>query len=355
MPVLKGTTSPPKFTATLPGRGATDDYVRVLQRSGRLRQVAYGTRRGPHGVPTEITRLLPAFGGLAYLGAKLFPGQRAESFRFRLHPLLDRWAKKQMLPGDHVISSFGYANECFQFSRATGGKTFLDAGNSHPESFWEICSEEHKRWHCPLSPISNFQHRRAVEMMASVDYVLAPSSFVADSFLQRSFAPDRVWRTFYPVDLSLFTPATEPRPPARPLTIISTAGLSLRKGSPYLLEAFRIVHRQHPSTRFLLTAPIHDNMRNPMKQYADLPIDWSPPLPHAQLARRLQSADIFALPSLEEGLVRTALEAMACGLPVVLTPNTGANDYVTSEAAGEVVPIRDAKAIAAPFRRLRIG
>lgn len=336
----------PRFTATLPIRGATDDYVRVLYRTGRLRHIWYGTRRGPCGIPAELTSLLPAFGGIAYLGGKLLHGQNAESLRFRLHPWLDGWARRQMQRGDHIISSYGYANACFAFSRATGGKTFLDAGNSHPANFWEIVSEEHRRWNCPLPPISQFQHCRAMAMMESVDYVLAPSSFVANSFLQRGFSPERVLSTFYPVDLSLFIPAPEPRPSHRPLTIISTAPLSLRKGSPYLLEAFRIVHRRHPSARLFLTSGVHQSMREIIKRYAGLPIDWSPPLPHSQLAARLRSADIFVLPSIEEGLVRTALEAMACGLPVVLTPHTGTNDYVRSDEAGEVVPIRDAAAIA---------
>jgi glycosyltransferase involved in cell wall biosynthesis len=93
-------------------------------------------------------------------------------------------------------------------------------------------------------------------------------------------------------------------------------------------------------------------MREIVKQYSDLPIQWSPPLTHDLLAKRLQGADIFVLPSLEEDLVRSALEAMACGLPVVLTPNTGANDYLRSEEAGEVVPIRNAEAIAAAILKL---
>src|SRR6059058_3151492 len=50
--------------------------------------------------------------------------------------------------------------------------------------------------------------------------------------------------------------------------------------------------------------------------------------------------------SLEEGLVRTALEAMACGLQVVLTPNTGTSDFVQPGVNGEVVPIRDPRATA---------
>jgi glycosyltransferase involved in cell wall biosynthesis len=83
-----------------------------------------------------------------------------------------------------------------------------------------------------------------------------------------------------------------------------------------------------------------------LARYRDLPIQWSPGLPHPQLAARLQSADLFILPSLEEGLARTALEAMACGLPVIVTPNTGANDFVQSGVSGEIVPLRDPDAIA---------
>jgi glycosyltransferase involved in cell wall biosynthesis len=83
-----------------------------------------------------------------------------------------------------------------------------------------------------------------------------------------------------------------------------------------------------------------------MKRYADLPIEWSPPLPHAILADRLRSADVFVFPSLEDGWARTVSEAMACGLPCVVTPNTGAKDSIVEGAHGSIVPIRDAQAIA---------
>jgi glycosyltransferase involved in cell wall biosynthesis len=112
------------------------------------------------------------------------------------------------------------------------------------------------------------------------------------------------------------------------------------------LEAFRIVRKKIGDARLLLTSVIQDDIKLILARYSDLPIEWSPSLPQAQLAERLRSADIFVLPSLEEGLVRTACEAMACGLPVILTPHTGANDFVTPGISGEVVPIRDPQAIA---------
>jgi len=343
--------APPKeiksrFVVATPQRSVCDDNARVLEKIGRLRFIALGTRRGTADVPSERTRLLPAFGLANFLAMKVFSPHRAESFRFGMVPWFDRWVKKQLVAGDHILSSYGYASECFKWIRANGGKTFVDAGNSHIENFWEVISEEHRRWKCALPPFSPFWLERSCETLAETDFVLSPSSYVTNSFLARGFKPGQILKNIYPVDLSLFKPDGKPRPADRPLTIINTGSLSLRKGTPYLLEAFRLVRKKIPDARLLLTRVIQDEIKPILARYSDLPIEWAPSLPHGQLAQRLRSADIFILPSLEEGLARTACEAMACGLPVILTPHTGANDFVQSGINGEVVPIRDAPAIA---------
>ena len=334
------------FVVATPFRSVCDNNARALEEIGRLRFIALGTRRGTGGVSTKHTRLAPWFGLVTYASEYFLSTYRAESLRYTLHPVFDLWVKPRLAPGDHIISSYGHTNACFKWVRRHGGKTFLDAGNSHPDHFWTLLSEEYARWNCRIPPISPFHHKRSKRMLEEVDYVLCPSTFVRDSFLERGFRPEQMLKNVYPVDLSCFQPASSARPANRPLTIINTGMISLRKGAPYMLEAFRLIHQRHPSTRFLLTRIIHDSAKPILAKYSDLPIDWAPPLPHAQLAERLRSADMFMLLSLEEGLVRTAIEAMACGLPVILTPNTGANDLVQPGLNGEVVPIRDARAAA---------
>jgi glycosyltransferase involved in cell wall biosynthesis len=182
-------------------------------------------------------------------------------------------------------------------------------------------------------------------MMQNVDQVLAPSHFVEKSFLEHGFPAERIHRIPYATDLSVFQPGSS-RPPDRPFTVINTGGLSLRKGTPYLLEALRILKKKIPNLRILLTWQTSDSIKPILARYGDLPFEWSETLPPALLAERLRSADLFILPSLEEGMARTALEAMACGLPVVLTPNTGACDLVNEAVNGSVVPIRNSSAIA---------
>ena len=146
----------PKFVVATPARSVCDDNARSLTRARALRFLALGTRHGTAGVPAEETRLRPVFGLLNYVASQCVSQYRAESFRFSLLPHFDRWVKRMLTPGDHIISSYGYTNECFKWVRAQGGKTFLDGGNSHPAHFWELLSEEHRRWNCPLPPVSPF-------------------------------------------------------------------------------------------------------------------------------------------------------------------------------------------------------
>lgn len=58
-----------------------------------------------------------------------------------------------------------------------------------------------------------------------------------------------------------------------------------------------------------------------------------------------QRADVLVLPSLAEGSALVVLEAMSSGLPVVVTPNVGA-DAVRDGVEGFVVPIRSPELIA---------
>lgn len=347
------------FIVATPYRSVCDEQARALHAQGQLRLYNTWTRRGTDGIPPDLTRKLPALGLAAYIGARTLPPYHAEAFRFSLYPLYDRWVASMVRPRDSMISSYCYANESFKKVRALGGKTFLDAGNSHPDNFWEILSEEHRRWNCPYPPVPEFYIRRARAMLEETDYIIAPSEFVADSFLQRGFDAERILRVPYGVDLSTFTSNPIPREKNRPFTLISTGSLSLRKGTPYLLEAYRLIRKAIPDARLLLSDLKSASILPILENYRDLPIEWAPSLGHVDLARRLKSADLFLLPSLEEGMVRTALEAMACGVPVILTPNTGSSDYVTEDVNGSVVPIRDFSAIAEKaiwwWRRINSG
>jgi glycosyltransferase involved in cell wall biosynthesis len=64
-----------------------------------------------------------------------------------------------------------------------------------------------------------------------------------------------------------------------------------------------------------------------------------------ELHRYYSQGSVFVMPSIEEGIALVQGQAMACGLPVIATTNTGAEDLFTDGIEGFIVAIRDPEAI----------
>ena len=73
-------------------------------------------------------------------------------------------------------------------------------------------------------------------------------------------------------------------------------------------------------------------------------------VPRSEVIRHFDWADVFLLPSLCEGSATVTYEALAAGLPVIATPNTGS--IVEDGISGFIVPARDSDAIVNAFERL---
>ena len=203
------TFQPESFVVASLARCGHDYFARVLEKHGLLAFYALGTRRGTQGVSSPHTRLRPFFGLLSYAAAKTLPVIPSESFRFHLYPLFDRWVKSLMTPGQHLITSYAFANAAIRWAKEHGGKTFIDAQNSHPRFFWELLAEEQRRWKSPYLPVSPFFNQRGRESVELCDYVFASSTFVRDSFIAQGWDPRRVFVYAIPVNLDWFKPAED--------------------------------------------------------------------------------------------------------------------------------------------------
>jgi glycosyltransferase involved in cell wall biosynthesis len=69
-------------------------------------------------------------------------------------------------------------------------------------------------------------------------------------------------------------------------------------------------------------------------------------------AAAYSAADVFVLPSLEDNLPQTGLEAMACGTPVVAFAAGGVPDFVRHERTGLLAPTGDVAALASALTRM---
>lgn len=125
------------------------------------------------------------------------------------------------------------------------------------------------------------------------------------------------------------------------------------KGVEYLIEAFRLFHERYPDYVLLLVGkgPEKDKIIRKIQKYGLASsihlVDF---IPNEDIPSLYRKSSIFVLPSLEEGVPRTILEAMACGVPVVCTDLPQLVDIV--KGSGILVPVRDSQKLAEAFMRI---
>jgi len=124
-----------------------------------------------------------------------------------------------------------------------------------------------------------------------------------------------------------------------------------RKGQVYLVRALPKILAACPTARFLLVGTMEFTSEYVREVHAVADrlgvasrIVWTGH--RDDVAEILAALDLFVLPSLEESLPLTILEAMACGLPVVATAVSGIPEVVRQNETGILVPPRDSDALA---------
>ena len=114
-----------------------------------------------------------------------------------------------------------------------------------------------------------------------------------------------------------------------------------RKGVHYLLEAWKTLHLPEAE---LLFAGVNEFPEDWLAQYQDI-FRYVPSVPHVSLNEYYSTATVFVFPSLVEGFGLVLLEAMACGIPIITTPNTAGPDIITDGVEGFIIPIRGVEAL----------
>ena len=187
-----------------------------------------------------------------------------------------------------------------------------------------------------------FANREKAEW-ALADYIVCPSDFVRQHVIACGGPGERCIVVPYGVNPA-FTIDRKARPPG-PLRVLTVGEVGIRKGSPYVAEAARLVGGA-ATFRMAGRLSISESVRQEISQWVDL----RGIVPRTQIAEEFRWADVFLLPSLCEGSATAVYEALAAGLPVITTENTGT--VVRDGIDGFIVPICDAEAIALAVERL---
>jgi glycosyltransferase involved in cell wall biosynthesis len=184
------------------------------------------------------------------------------------------------------------------------------------------------------------------EEMELADLVLVPSSFVRKT-IEIKYRAKQIELAAYGVDTDFWRPVERKDSASRHMKFIYAGQISLRKGIPLLLEAWRSADIPDATLQLVGLWKLSNAKRTNLPPNVVLIEPRSP----TELRRLYQESDVFVFPSYFEGFGLVLLEAMACGLPAIATNATAGPDVLSADC-GIVVPMADWEALAAALMRM---
>jgi glycosyltransferase involved in cell wall biosynthesis len=252
----------------------------------------------------------------------------------------DRRARRLVGRPDLFQVSGGAGLESLRAARDSGAVTVLESMNAHARHVDDVMRREEKL----AGSRAHFHNRRTVERCeaeyAAADFVLCNSSYTERTLVEGGVPAARVWRIPHGVALPEQCARHEEGAPFRALFVGS---LDLRKGFRHLLRAWELL-RPAGAELYLRGGTGDRPCRKLLESWRSriaFTVDGEyGPVPYHRFS-------VLVLPSISDGFGLVVLEAMAAGLPVIVTQNVGAADCVREGIDGFVVPVADPEAIAA--------
>jgi alpha-maltose-1-phosphate synthase len=254
----------------------------------------------------------------------------------------DQWMRKMLPESDAFVALSGSGLAAGPIAQQRGGKWLCERGSTHILYQTRVLQEQYQMYGEEFRATSKETIDRECEEYAMADHIVVPSNFVKRTFIQEGIPASRISVASYGADLFRFR--ANGTPPTHEFVVLFIGHFSIRKGAPYLIEAFQ--RFSHPNKRLRIIGSVDPVVQRLVSSKLPTTVEFVGIVPNRELALHYSTAHAFVLPSIEEGLALVMGEALACGCPVIATPNTGAEDLFDDGIEGFVVPACDAGAIA---------
>lgn len=283
-----------------------------------------------------------------YTPVRFNPGMR----QYLVLDRFDRCVADQLR--ERADAHFGFAGQAlhtFRKARALGySRLELLAPTAHLDRVARQHELARRQYPIERDWLNESHRRKALAEYAMADAIFVISEYARQSFLDAGVAETRLVRLHCRAD-GRFTPPPR-RPGGEQFHIVCTGAVSVVKGIPLVLEAFDTLRVQH--ARLTL---VGGTGTRAMRRYVER---WMARDPRIALApgdplRHLHDANVYVQPSYQDGLGFGALEAMSCGVPVIVTEDTGAKEYVRPGENGLVIPTGDVQALVDAIEAIRVG
>lgn len=338
-----------KIIYTAPNRSHHYRYAAALEKGGLLYKFVAGFSR------FSSKAALPEVGN-KLVRADILQNVFLASLKFRLPKFISGYlAYLAKIEQDFVSRRYIKNADIFVFYNGSGLSsckraiktntiTVVEAVNSHVDYQEKLLKEEYRALNLPWQPFQQAEKERRIKEYELADYILLPSEFVRQSFIEYGFKPEKLIKVpfgFTQLGISQGE-RIKVRKPGDAVTILYVGSVSVRKGLIYLIEAFRDL--DYANKKLVIVGPkAHvtglENIEIPEG------VEFTGTLKGADLENAYKSADIFCLPTIEEGLALVLGEALSYGIPIVTTVNSGASDLFDDNKEGFILPIRNSRAL----------
>ncbi len=261
----------------------------------------------------------------------------------------DDWTAKRIPEDtDALVAIAGAGLKTGRLVQQRGGRFVCDRGSTHQRYQEQLVRSEYRLWGVDL-PVSDIRDTvREEEIYAQADAITVPSSFALRSYVEMGVPREKLRVIPYGAELSAVS--AEALTVSDGLDVLFAGAVSLRKGVPYLLEAF--ARLKVPGKRLRLAGSLEPDIKQVLRRLPMDGVELLGPLPKAELMALMRRSQVLVLPSVEDGFGLVMAEAMACGCAVVASTNTGADDLYSDGCEGFIVPVRDPGVIAHRLQRL---
>jgi len=252
----------------------------------------------------------------------------------------DRHVAKCLNSSSAIYCYEDSALETFRAARRLGVRRFYELPIMYWETVQKLLREEAKRypkWEPTLQGTRDSAGKleRKEEELRLADLVICPSRQVQESLPAGTVS--------FVAEYGCPAPAI--REPARNnarLRVLFVGTMTQRKGLADLFTAMKLLGRSDVELLVLGTPLLP--LRFYQQEYPDFTYEATRPA--GKVRELMLKCDVLVLPSIVEGRAMVQMEALSCGLPIVVTPNAGAEDLIEPGRTGFLIPIRAPEAIA---------
>lgn len=297
----------------------------------------YATGIGPEDSQGEsvVIGYLPRL--FQYTPVRFSPGWKS----YLGFDLFDREVARRLQPGRSFVGFVGQSLHTFRQARRLKYEVLeLEAANSHVQNVMRQHAKAIKQYGTEGSWLNATQARKTMQEYAMADVIVAASEYTRQSLLAEGIPESRVRRRTLIAHPRFRPAACKARDGV--YRVVYTGSLTVTKGIPVLIEAFSRLAVKEAELILVggcATRGMRRYLEGAMQRDPRIRLAPGDPLPH------LQRADACVHPTYEDGCAYAPLEALACGVPVIVTEDTGMKEYVREGVNGYVVPTGSWEAI----------